>query len=113
MPACLCYPCPLLLSAAAVAHRNLKDVREPRSGNWIVQPLRRPREVRLLLVADEALQLPRVLPQDVVDVLVEVERTLLLCRLCLGSRMNHNTESKPANPISAAWPRAYGTFPIS
>jgi len=112
LPACLCYPYPLLRSAAA-AHPNLKDVLEPHSGNWIVTLPRRPREARPRLVAGEALQLPRVLLPAVVDALAEVERQPKLSLPYLGSRMNHNTESKPANLISAAWQRACGTSLIS
>jgi len=111
LPACLCYPYQRLLSAAA-AHPNLKDVQDPRSGSWIAMLLPRLRAARLLLVAVEAPQLPRERLPDVVVAVVEAQRTLLLCRLFHGSPTNLNTASKPANRISAAWPRACGTSPI-
>ena len=66
MPACLCYPYPLLRNGAA-AHPNRKDVPAPRSGCWIAMLPPRLHEARLLPVVHEALLLPRVLLQAVVD----------------------------------------------
>lgn len=116
MWACLC--CLSLLQRSAVAaHRSLKAVPVLRSGNWIARLQPRPQEAghQLLDVARRPLrELLERLPLDVVDAVDEAVISLLpRFRLCRGSRMNLSTESTPANPISAAWPRASGTSPIS
>ena len=99
-------------------HPSPKAVPVPRSGNWIATLPRRPPEAELP-VADkppgEEPQLPKeLLPPGAVDAEdVEEPSLLLLYPRFRGSRTSRLTEYMPANPISAAWPKASGTCPIS
>jgi hypothetical protein len=82
------------------------------------QPVDRPQQAEQLRVHPLRVLLPeqQVVPEPLVDAAADAADAVAALPKPNQSHVsptNHNTASKPASPISADWPKAFGTYPTS